>query len=194
MSCDPFAVALKTAVNTRAPLSERLPQPKRTDTIVPATSALHRSICTTYDAAYGSVPACTDPSDGNYYLTLLRSQRLAATGAGATAAEAPEGAAVPTAGDSVVGGTQRQLQQEQHQFHLKRSKLMEAVSTRHLPHDWVTEQQASSCEVRPVAQCDFHSTARKIEREDDDRRGGLVGNTQRTVDIMRKRAHNPQLC
>ncbi|RNF20916.1 uncharacterized protein Tco025E_03621 [Trypanosoma conorhini] len=189
MSTEPNAVTLKTAVNTRAPLSERVArkqQQRRSEESVSAGSALHRGIHTTYDAAYSSVRARTDPSEGNYYLTLLRSQGAASAAAAAAAAKgtsptpkkSPPPPSAPT--EEVRGGGN--------------SRFVAPVTTIHPPSAWETEQQASSREVRPVAPRDFYSTARKLERADDDQRSGLVGNTQRTVDIMRKRANNPVLC
>ncbi|ESL09431.1 hypothetical protein TRSC58_02846 [Trypanosoma rangeli SC58] len=197
MSSDPHAVTLKTAINTRAPLSERVARKQQqSDKFVSAISALHRGIHTTYDAAYATVRARTDPSDDNYYLTLLRSQRATA--------------AASSAGGEGTGSTKELSHREQKQSQAplpslphpptedldgtRRSRFVEPVFTRHMPSAWETEQQVSTRELLPVVSRNFYSTARKLEREDDDHRSGLVGNTQRTVDIMRKRANNPVLC
>ncbi|RNF10476.1 hypothetical protein TraAM80_01522 [Trypanosoma rangeli] len=196
MSSEPYAVTLKTAVNTRAPLCERVAwkQQQRSDEFVSAISALHRGIHTTYDAAYATVRARTDPSDDNRYLTLLRSRRATEAassarggGAGSTKelshreqkeSQAPLPSPPPT--EALHGA--------------RRTRFVEPVFTRHMPSAWETEQQVSTRELLPVVSHNFYSTARKLEREDDDHRSGLVGNTQRNVDIMRKRANNPVLC
>ncbi|EKF27876.1 hypothetical protein MOQ_008389 [Trypanosoma cruzi marinkellei] len=199
MSSDPLSITLKTAVNTRAPLSDRVSWRRQVNEAVSSKTALHRGIQTTYDAAYSSVPARTDPSAGNRFLSLLRSQ-VGAAGSGESAHL--ENGTVPVA--------EEQLQCERKQPEasqpsspsrpkedLRESRSLrcfEPVLTRHMPSEWETEQQASSRNVLPFMSHGFYSTARKIEREDDDRRSGLVGNTQRTVDIMRKRANNPLLC
>lgn len=188
MSSEPFAVTLKTAVNTRAPLSERVPRSKRNqaENIVSATTALHHGIHTTYDAAFGSVPARTDPSHGNVYLASLRSRQLRSATTDKTGS--------PCGVDTRLGSLSMSRHEKSPSWGLKKVLESESVLTRHLPSEWTTEAQASSRAVLPAAPRDFYSTVRKIEREDDDQRGGLVGNTQRTVNIMRKRANDPQLC
>ncbi|ESS64603.1 hypothetical protein TCDM_07290 [Trypanosoma cruzi Dm28c] len=199
MSCDPFSITLKTAVNTRAPLSDRVSWRRQVNEVVSAKSALHRGIHTTYDAAYNFVPARTDPSDGNRFLSLLRS-RVGAAGSGKSAHL--ESGTAPVVEEHLQcerkqpAASQHSLpsQPEEELRESSNLRFFEPVLTRHMPSEWETEQQASSRNVLPVVSHGFYSTARKIEHEDDDRRSGLVGNTQRTVDIMRKRASNPLLC
>lgn len=59
---------------------------------------------------------------------------------------------------------------------------------------WESTSHAASRNVQPERQLDFYSTARKLEQADDDRRGGLVGSTQRSLDIRTKRAEDAALC
>lgn len=182
-------ITLKTAVNTRAPLRERAVPLDRDKRLVPSQSSLHHGIYTTFDEAYGSAPARTDPSQGNHYLTLLRSVRCGANKTNEATADTKT-----TVDDKACGGEMKPRGHLEGTMKSSVASLFDGVATRHSPSEWITEQQASSQSVRPVAQRDFYSTARRVERIDDDMRSGLVGNTQRTVDIMRKRATSPTLC
>ncbi|KAG5494189.1 hypothetical protein GH5_02180 [Leishmania sp. Ghana 2012 LV757] len=58
---------------------------------------------------------------------------------------------------------------------------------------WESTSHAAARNVHPERQRDFYASARKIEREDDDRRGGLVGRMQRSLDIRTKRSEDASL-
>nr|CCC90722.1 conserved hypothetical protein [Trypanosoma congolense IL3000] len=188
-------IALKSAVNTRCALSERVPSPSRMEKLIPSLSSLHHGVYTTFDHAYGSAPVKSDPSRNNRYLTLVRlshQQKQQDAGGLETITSVDDNKAV----DNGARGCNDESTQSQPNLNtsMKKSNLSDGVVVRHNPCEWLTEKQASSALVQPMAVRDFYSTARKIERIDDDKRSGLVGNTQRTVDIMRKRAANPALC
>ncbi|KAG5469271.1 hypothetical protein LSCM1_02486 [Leishmania martiniquensis] len=58
---------------------------------------------------------------------------------------------------------------------------------------WESTSHAAARNVQPERSLDFYASARKVEREDDDRRGGWVGHMQRSLDIRTKRAEDPSL-
>lgn len=59
---------------------------------------------------------------------------------------------------------------------------------------WESESHAASRAVQPVQRLNFYASVRKEEQVDDDNRGGLVGATQRAIDIRTKRATAPEMC
>lgn len=63
----------------------------------------------------------------------------------------------------------------------------------HPSSEWQSAAHAATRNVKPEQQLDFYSTARKVEQMDDDRRGGLVGSTQRSLEIRTKRAEDAAL-
>ncbi|TPP53861.1 hypothetical protein CGC21_38560 [Leishmania donovani] len=58
---------------------------------------------------------------------------------------------------------------------------------------WESASHAAARNLQAERPLDFYASARKIEREDDDRRGGLVGRMQRSLDIRTKRAEDARL-
>ncbi|KAG8348881.1 hypothetical protein ERJ75_001452100 [Trypanosoma vivax] len=193
-------LVLKTAVNTRAPLSERMPPVQSHDNIVPSLFSLHRTISTTCDEAYNSIPANTDASAGNHYLAEMRRRRQELLNSTMQGNSSPCKSGIASPSERVAPSPKSEGQENgvcdvtQESVVCTGAGAPALVSTRHMPGEWITEKQASNMVRHPSPMRDFYSTARKVERADDDRRGGLVGNTQRTVDIMRKRANEPILC
>ncbi|GET91749.1 hypothetical protein, conserved [Leishmania tarentolae] len=64
---------------------------------------------------------------------------------------------------------------------------------RHPTSAWESTSHAATRNVQAQCPLDFYASARKIEREDDDQRGGLVGRMQRSLDIRTKRAEDARL-
>lgn len=157
-------VQLKTAVNTRAPLSTRLP--KKDTSAVPTSGSLHRTVETTYDASYFGHPVRAALADGRSTAPSLHIGRQTLL----------EAAADEDDPESLV-----------------RKPCQTYRVTAHPPSQWETTSRAASRNVQPVQQNDFFASARIIERHDDDRRGGLVGRSQRTMDIRTKRAEDASL-
>lgn len=157
-------VSQKTAVNARASLASRLP--KRREEAPAPSYALHRTVETTYDDAYTAPPAhASSPARGG--------QAAAQGGRNADGARVAAKADGSGRGQGVGGQTY--------------------VLDHHPSSAWESTSHAAAENIQVVRPHDFYASARKIEREDDDRRGGLVGRLQRTLDIRTKRAEDASL-
>ncbi|KAK7197280.1 hypothetical protein NESM_000674500 [Novymonas esmeraldas] len=163
----------KTAVNTRASLSTRLPRIREGPPV--ASASLHRKIETTYDAAFVVHPR-----------TAFATAAAVHTGAGSsrTAPSITSTAAVAAAaamGGTAADGTLQALEGQSYAL------------LHHPTSAWESTTHAAARNVQAERPTDFYASARKIERDDDDRRGGLVGRVQRTLDIRTKRAEDANL-
>ncbi|CAJ1011552.1 hypothetical protein Q4I28_006865 [Leishmania naiffi] len=143
----------KTAVNRRSSLASRLP--KKRDEAPSTCGSLHRTVETTYDAAYAARPAGV--------LNNADSAHAAMEGV-----RAADGTAQANRGQPYI-------------LH------------HHPTSAWESTSHAATRNLQAEQTLDFFASARKIEREDDDRRGGLVGCTQRSLDIRTKRAEDARL-
>lgn len=214
-------VKVKAGLATRMPLSQRLAKEKPSEERPAIIASMHNPLETTYDIDYsqladagvGGITQHTVSSGSNRFIpkggfaaAASRNSALAAYetrrdgsysafhpgshGADADAAmECAFGSpGLPVAVDASVGATG--------------DTSGAATAAAALPYRvvsfptsaWESEAHGATREVDPNRPRDFYARVRKEEQVDDDGRGGLVGASQRTVQIRQKRSTAPHMC
>lgn len=207
-------ITLKTYVNTRAPLADRVPKRKAADHDAVKNISLHHSKETTYDIDYnpydiellgGGTGRFTArdfseggrPHSGSLRRTKLhevaipsannsQGDNIAYPNGGMGGGAGNGGSGGDSSGDGLAGANGSGADAAQ--------KYLSAYKTTSHPSSmWESEAHAATRNVQPDQRLDFYSNVRKIEAKDDEARGGLVGSIQRSMDIAHKRATDPSM-
>lgn len=203
-------VTLKTWVNTRMPLSERLARKSTTEEKAAVILSMHNPLESTYDIDYSF--AAVKGSGGITQRTLCAAtNRFAGKGSQGAAGYGDDTSTKaesvgPFGGDShcsshsvdkgeATTGSDKggKATGEGEEGSATNGYLTYKVVS-YPSAQWQSESHAASRSVQPEQRLDFYASVRKEEQLDDENRGGLVGASQRAIDIATKRATAPHMC